>query len=471
MALSIKFPIANSDARKYLLDVVFGEFLGLKFNAFAEERDDWEIASEGDAKSIRILDTIMSEEFSDLEHIKTACANLRVARSSDISRLVPNLDEALSFLPIIGESADAKDPKACVAIGSEGATIEFDLLGVCFFMLSRMEEVACSRRDQYSRFSSHDSLARNEGFLERPIVDEYIELLWALMRQFWPQLERRPRTGSVRYTCDIDTPFDPAIASSKELLLRLSADLIKRRNLNAARARLDNRKRALQGDFSQDPNNQFDWLLRLVRDLDTRSCFYILSSDRMKKGSGWYRLNDPFIAKTLSKIASEGHELGLHGTFGSCRDGQQLKDEKRRLEEALNSIGHSRVIVSNRQHFLQWETTETPDLLETAGFQFDSSGGYHDKAGFRYGTARPFSMWSWKSKRKLNLKQRPLIVMESSLLDARYQNLNHFPDALDFALDLKRKSLRFGGDFTLLWHNSYLTTDEDKRLLESILTN
>ena len=55
-----------------------------------------------------------------------------------------------------------------------------DIIASSFFMVSRYEEVVINSRDQYDRFPASASLAYKEGFLNRPIVNEYIELLWSL---------------------------------------------------------------------------------------------------------------------------------------------------------------------------------------------------------------------------------------------------------------------------------------------------
>ena len=41
------------------------------------------------------------------------------------------------------------------------------------------------------------------------------------------------------------------------------------------------------------------------------------------------------------------------------------------------------------------------------------------------------------------------------MIAERYLELGYTPEALDLMLTLKHRALRYGGDFTLLWHNSY----------------
>jgi hypothetical protein len=139
------------------------------------------------------------------------------------------------------------------------------------------------------------------------------------------------------------------------------------------------------------------------------------------------------------------------------------------LQEACEAIGINKPVIRNRQHYLQFNSHSTPDILEAAGITHDSSGSYADHAGFRFGTAIPFPMWSWQKLEGLQLIQEPLICMEGSLLSPTYMNLPHYPDAHEYGMRLKKRALAYGGDFTLLWHNSHLKSEPDKQLLGDLL--
>ena len=124
----------------------------------------------------------------------------------------------------------------------------------------------------------------------------------------------------------------------------------------------------------------------------------------------------------------------------------------------------------NRQHYLRWDVFQTADHLETAGYEYDSTGAFADRPGFRYGTSQPFTMWSWKKQGSLTLKQRPLILMECSVIDERYMGLGYSEEARLLMLSLKKNALAYGGDFTILWHNSHLSTSLDKKFFTELLS-
>ena len=107
--------------------------------------------------------------------------------------------------------------------------------------------------------------------------------------------------------------------------------------------------------------------------------------------------------------------------------------------------------------------------MDSAGFEYDTTGGYADRAGFRFGTSKEFSMWGWMSRKGLSLRQRPLIVMECSIISASYMGLGYSQDAAFLMKRLKERSLARGGNFSLLWHNSHLSNKEDRVMFEGII--
>jgi hypothetical protein len=65
-------------------------------------------------------------------------------------------------------------------------------------------------------------------------------------------------------------------------------------------------------------------------------------------------------------------------------------------------------------------------------------------------------------------RERPLVVMDVSLLDKIYLGLSH-GEAVDRAVGLARTCRRYQGDFVLLWHNDQLWTPTDREAYLAIL--
>src|SRR5205823_4239631 len=79
--------------------------------------------------------------------------------------------------------------------------------GGAFFLLTRYEEEVLTERDEHGRFPAALSLAARERFLDRPLVNEYAELLWRELRLLWPRLDRRRREFRLLPSHDVDVPF------------------------------------------------------------------------------------------------------------------------------------------------------------------------------------------------------------------------------------------------------------------------
>ncbi|KQQ32600.1 hypothetical protein ASF61_13685 [Duganella sp. Leaf126] len=369
-----------------------------------------------------------------------------------------------------------------------GAHLKLDVVGSIFFMLARYEEVIDAARDRYDRFPASAALAVQRGFLQRPLVDEYTDILWAALRSVWPGLTRKAVAGMMRVSCDVDEPYERWIRNPWRLAQGVAGALLRKRSPGTAATRLQNAWRSRRGDYRHDPHWTFDWYMTQLEETGNRGAFYFIATPGRTRYDCAYALEEPRMQQLLAQIAARGHEIGLHGSFNTYRDGAQLAAERQRLRAACitaladagSRAGAAAVATAatamataavpaataavrgNRQHYLRWDTAVTPDLLAQAGFDYDASGGFPYDPGFRHGTAREFPMWSWQKQGPLRLRQRPLMLMEAAVLSGPADA------ALATMVSLKRTALRYG-DFNLLWHNSRFTAPGDRALFRQIL--
>lgn len=383
---------------------------------------------------------------------------------------VPVLDVS-AFFPETGIETSLPILFGSSSVSISEREIEFgaDILGTAFFMLSRFEEVSLSVRDRFDRFPAIASVAHKAGFLERPIIDEYAALLKVAFRRLWPQMEPKRPDGRVRVSCDVDQPFDRVGTSGKALLRSLAGDLTRRRDPLLALRRSRNFVAHRHGDLRFDPYYTFDWYMNACERHGRRAAFYFISDHSGGAIDGTYKIDEPRILDLMRKLDARGHEVGMHGSFNTFRDPVQIQREKNRLGAAAHKAGVTESIKGNRQHYLRWDSFETPDHLDAAGFQYDTTGSFADRPGFRFGTAHSFPMWSWSTQAPLQLRQMPLVVMEASIMAKGYLGLGRTEAALTKMLEMKRRALRFGGDFSLLWHNSELLTPRDREMFATAI--
>jgi len=462
MNLLIKIPNTCKNEQKYSLDILLGEFLGLDFKVEAYENDVIEITKENDFGKMFKL-TLDASFFYKIQQ------NYLQPKS------MPALPLATWTPGEDGIKANLILPSVPVLYGSPGLAnngnhihLSLDIFGSAFFMLSCYEELIIKNRDNYDRFPSSASVAFKANFLNRPIVDEYVEILWACLSKLWPDLKRKHYQSKTFITCDVDQPYDCTVETFSKLIKVCAGDLIKRRSLTEMLKRINRYVFNQLGIYKFDRNYTFDFYMDVCEQAGLKAAFYFIPSSK-EPTNGCYEIKDKKIINLIKKIDARGHEIGIHGSYQTYQDQEKILQQKILVEETLKKVGINQKIRGNRQHYLRWDSAVTPDYLDAAGFEYDTSGSYADHPGFRYGTCKKFSMWSWQNKKKLNLKQQPLIVMECSVTD--YMGLECTDDAFKVMQDLKQKCQLFGGTFALLWHNSELQTEKQINMFKEIIKN
>lgn len=448
----------------YIFSVVLGDILGL----------EWCIAGIGGEEEL----IIFRDDSENMIHMPV-CFFLKqtnwLDRSSlpvlplsywDSKEFANDIKLTDSLIPII-----YGDYIPNVVVESNKIRLPIDIFGSSFFMLSRYEELVLDHRDKHNRFPASASLALASNFLKRPIVDEYIEILWNAFQRLWPQMSRRKTCRKINVTCDVDVPYQ--IDFSYQAIFRgFCNNILKQRNLQIASKNLKKRLRARNGDFSEDPYLQnIDWMMDVNELENNKVSFYFITQNTDSVYDGRYSMNEPIIRKLLKKIHDRGHEIGLHPSYNSYNNPERMLREANILRDVLEKENIEYNQLGGRQHFLRWDSRFTAVNWEKAGLQYDSSLGFAEYPGFRCGTSREFMMYDVVNRRALNLKQRPLILMECSVISKRYQNLGYSSMALTTMLQLKDRALSIGGEFTMLWHNDHFNNPKDKEFYTAIIRN
>ncbi len=117
---------------------------------------------------------------------------------------------------------------------------------------------------------------------------------------------------------------------------------------------------------------------------------------------------------------------------------------------------------------MRWQVPITWRNWAEAGLNYDSTMSYADHAGFRCGVCYEFPVYDLEKRNPLALIERPLVVMEASVLGEQYMNLSG-QEALSYMLILKDRCQQFNGDFTLLWHNSSFTEPGQWEMYEEVV--
>lgn len=344
-----------------------------------------------------------------------------------------------------------------------------DLIEIIFCQLARVDEVSEFKKDLHERFTSRESSAYKAGVLEIPIVDKCINIIRRGVLRQWPSMTLTHFKPSMFITCDVDNPYEFYLSNQKSLIKKLGGDLLKRKSLREFARTWINYRRSARDDYSADSNNTFDWMMDVNEKAGNKMAFYFLVDQSVPAFDAHYSIDEPRIRQLMRRIYNRGHEVGLHASYGTYKNPSQMKKEADKLRQVMEEEGIKQDEIGSRQHYLRWSTPETARHLEAAGIAYDTTLGYADHAGFRCGTSHEFPMFDFEKQRILKLRQRPLIMMEASVLSPKYMNMGYTDDALVYMKGLKEQCFYFGGNFTLLWHNCHLKTEQERALYKALI--
>lgn len=437
--LNILLPDNYHAERTYLAYILFEEFLGLKIRLhFGHTHFSAEITLEN-GKLLRFKDSYFSSVSPESSHLEKKYLPDFVQWGSVI--LNPFLPE--NDLPIL--YGDNK-----LVISPSEITCDIDIFAATFFMLTRWEEYVLPDRDEHDRFPAAASLAGKAGFLHRPIINEYVEMLWNMLVHLGIQDKRKNRNFEFLLTHDVDTPL--LWKSTRFFFKKLAGDLFKRSDLKEIGFSIKSYYQTYFGR-QRDPYDSFDYLMKLADSHGLQSHFYFLSGGKTKYDNT-LPLSSPFMQQLVSKIQANGHNIGIHPSYSTLKDIWQFKYEKEQLEA---STGFP--VRVGRQHFLRFEAPYTWQLWEDQGMTVDSTLYYPEQPGFRCGVCYPFPVFNFLTRKKLRLKEMPLTAMEVTW--TTYLKASPTKILADM-LQLKETVRKYNGTFVLLWHNSSFNTPEWK---------
>ncbi|MDR6553878.1 polysaccharide deacetylase family protein [Paenibacillus qinlingensis] len=457
--LTIRSPLMYIPEREYILKVIFQEFLGIQYNILFEDTAEFEITLEGCNNNAKLVIADIFLQTDELFWLTKATLPKSPLESLEHPLYGP--------LPIIFGKRNSNG--SYYDNYPQSIYCGIDIFGSAFFMLTRYEEYVITERDQRNRFSARSSLAFREKFLNRPIINEYVEILWESISALWPQIQRLPRKQKFILSHDVDWPFYVVGKTNSQIIKEAMSDAVKRRDLQSAYIKAKAIWSTRNGDLTKDPFNTFRWIMDQSEKAGIRSAFYFITQETLRGLDGNYSMYDREIQHLLCEINARGHEIGLHPSYNTYSSPQRLKQQ---FEILLDVTQANRIFQDEwggRQHYLRWSASETWQHWEDAGLSYDSTLSYADFPGFRCGVCYEYPVFNLLTRRSLKLKERPLIVMEQTVLHMQYLGLKG-QEALKVISNFHNQCKRFNGDFTLLWHNSQLVKYDELSLYQECVS-
>ena len=406
----VRAPLTMSAERRYIFDVVLSEWLGLDYQLTQEVRHDVAIYLEGDPgdRVLRVADVLLGsapEDWLSTRSLATSpLARLTLGPGSELDLSGPDVPQAFLDLPVLfgGPTEDGGYWK----LSPDAVELTIDLFGSVFYLITRYEEVVLEERDDFGRFPARASLAYKEEFLDRPIVDEYVDLLWSAVHLLWPALTRRTAEFELCLTHDVDRPWAARGHNLVSVGRALGADVVRRRDPGLAARRLRAVVDARSGRVDRDPFNTFELLMNTSENYGLRSVFYFMSGVTDARFDGSYDIEDPAIISLLGEVHRRGHLVGLHASYDTFRSADRLRSEFDRLRSACALAGFTQDVWGVRQHYLRFDAAVTWRNQAAAGLDYDSTLGFAEANGFRAGTTREFPVFDLRGHKPLKLRER-----------------------------------------------------------------
>lgn len=427
--------------RRYIIDVIFNEFLGLDYELSYSDKKNTIIKFED--KSIIINDafwTVTGEDYISTDNFPTVFfAKNDYCIEKDI--------------PILYGSQH---------IAKVGKNIEcgIDIFASIFFMLTRWEEIANKSRDRFGRFAAVDSIAYKYKFLDRPIVNEYVEMLWNMMKGLGFADKRKETSFEIVPTHDIDYIWPKSYIWNS--IKRVGVHILRER-------RVDKAMRAIGQMITCTPKKNIRWIMSCSEKANLKSRFYFMAASPNNTTADPCNdnyLQDRVFHEIIKEIKSRGHFIGFHPSTATAADSELWKKEIGNLRQASQER-----IEEGRQHALMWLNPQTLEIWESCNMVLDSTLGYADCAGYRCGTGSQFALFNVLKRKVCRLRELPLIIMECSL--SRYQGLNRKEIMATFKHYFEQ-GIKYKMPITILLHNGSLSNDADvnwKRIYKNSITS
>ncbi|MDQ3192727.1 MAG: polysaccharide deacetylase family protein, partial [Bacteroidota bacterium] len=282
------------------------------------------------------------------------------------------------------------------------SALPFDPFSAAFFLLTRYEEYLPHIKDQFQRFPAEESLAFQNGFLEKPVINHWAEKVKCLIRAKYPELKFLQREFKFISTIDIDNAF-----AFKEKGFVRTAGAITRAAFNLRMEKLYQIIQVLLGN-EPDPFDTYEYQLFIQKKYKLSVIYFILLAD--------YGVNDKNIPvqsrkfQALIKSMADYAEVGIHPGFNSNKSDKKLRIEHNRLQVILK-----REVTKSRQHFLKLVMPETYRNLINLDITDDYTMGFSSRIGFRAGTCSSFNFYDLDLDIETKLKIHPFSIMDASL--------------------------------------------------------
>lgn len=334
--------------------------------------------------------------------------------------------------------------------------IPFDVFAASFYLLSRYEEYLPYVQDENERYPASESLAYQNKFLDKPVVDIWAMKFLEILKDRFPNYNFEEKRFEVISTIDVANVF----AYKQKGIIRNFGGFVK----DIFTFRIDRviGRFLVLLRFRKDPFDTYDEILKTSKSNNIKTIFFFLIGDYTTYDRNISSSNNVF--RSLIKSVSDYVDFGLHPSYFTMTNSDKLKKEVQLLESIVNQP-----IKKSRQHYLRLKLPETYQNLIDLEVTEDHSMGYAKEFGFRASTCTPFYFYDLDFEIQTPLKVFPFAIMDSVLRD----QLGLVPAVAKKKIsNIKKEVKKVKGTFITVFHNESLSDEGEwkgwKKVYESI---
>ena len=416
---------------KYIFNHIFCNRLGIKIDFTSSEKD----FIKHESFKMSYNDHQINDEF----YIKPS----QILLSSKIEEIDVNV-ENWDGIPIF--FVDQKNP-----------FFKFDIFGASFYLISRYEEYLIHLKDDFGRFDATSSVAYKHRFLNKPIVDFWIDRFKLKFLDFNPKINFKKHSFSLVTCLEVPCSYD---FKGKGLLRTFGGIL--RDILRFDIYRLYRRATVLLNLVKDPLDNYYEWInMNKKNDIDTKVFFLISDFSRYDRNLSFYSK----LFKEKIKDVADFCEVSLLSSFLSINNKKTIKSEKKRLESVVNKD-----VNKIRQNLIKLDIPISYRNFASLGFKEDYSLQYYDLPGFRASTSNSFYFFDLENEMETKLLIKPVCISDRVLKIYKKPIL-----ARQIIEEITRYVKKINGEMILVLNNSiisdYSTNFKWKKMFNKFLNS
>ncbi|HTN17554.1 MAG TPA: hypothetical protein VL092_07740, partial [Chitinophagaceae bacterium] len=229
--------------------------------------------------------------------------------------------------------------------GDQDMLLPFDLFSAVFYLLSRYEEYLPFTADKHDRFPATGSILYQQQLLDRPIIDEWLQLLGEKLMDYGVQAQQKPYSFLPTY--DIDIAWSYRHKGWSRTLGGYLRD-VAQNNFAAIQERT-----SVLLDHRQDPYYSFDDTDALHTAAGLHPVYFILAAKENGPYDKHILPSNPNMQSLIRRLAAR-YDTGMHPSYYTGENPGLLREEHNILEQCTG-----KKIFRSRQHYIR---CQLPDV-------------------------------------------------------------------------------------------------------------